>query len=100
MSPPHCPSRARLTVALSLTAGLLMSCASSTPPQVARPNLPAPPDSLGKPVPLPAPTPGKSVKTFALENRLSVHQANRRLKNDRAFYEDIRREYGAQEAGE
>lgn len=97
MSPPHCRSRLRLIAALSLTGILSASCANSTPPLVARPNLPAPPDNLGKPVPLPAPTPGKSIKTFALENRAAVHRANRRLENDRAFYDDVRREYGAQE---
>ncbi len=96
MSPPHCRSRLRLIAALSLTGILSASCASSTPPLVARPNLPAPPADLGKPVPLPAPTPGKSLKTFSLENRAAAHQANRRLENDRAFYHDVHREYGVQ----
>jgi hypothetical protein len=49
---------------------------------------------------LPAPAKGKSVRTFALENRAAAHQANRRLENDRAFYEDVRREFGSQEAGQ
>ncbi|UOF79307.1 hypothetical protein [Caudoviricetes sp.] len=37
------------------------------------------------------------MKSFSLENRAAAHQANRRLEYDRAFYEDVRREYSAQE---
>jgi len=58
--------------------------------------LPAAPADFGKPIGLPAPAKGKSIRAFALENRAAAHQANRRLENDRAFYEDVRRDYGAQ----
>lgn len=43
---------------------------------------------------LPKPEKGKSVKTFALQNRLNLIEANQRLENDRAFYDDVRRSYG------
>lgn len=65
-------------------------------PLVQRPKLPVAPSAFGKPVALPAPTHGKSVKTFALENRAAAIQANRRLESDAAFYEDVRREFGAE----
>lgn len=45
-------------------------------------------------------TPGGSLKKFALENRAALHRANRRLENDRAFYEDVRREFGANQEGD
>ena len=44
---------------------------------------------------LPTPAKGKSLRVFALENRAALHLANRRLENDRAFYGDVRREFGA-----
>lgn len=88
--------RLRLALALSTTI-FLASCAGLTPQGVARPKLPAAPADFGKPIGLPAPAKGKSVRTFALENRAAVHQANRRLENDRAYYDDVRREYGAEE---
>jgi hypothetical protein len=93
------PNRLPLALALSTTI-FLASCAGSTPPVLERPNLPAAPANFGKPIGLPAPAKGKSVRTFALENRAAAHQANRRLENDRAFYEDVRREFGSQEAGQ
>jgi hypothetical protein len=62
-----------------------------------RPRLPAAPAEFGKPIALPDATRGKSLRVFALENRAAASLANRRLENDAAFYEDVRREFGAKE---
>ena len=92
----------RLASAL-LTACLLTSCAISRPlqqsetldvgPVVAKPTLPPPPPLFSKPVPLPTVKVGESVKVFALRNRAALMEANMRLKNDGAFYEDVKREF-------
>lgn len=81
---------ARLTMLFTL---LLGSCASR-PGDLIRPRLPDPPSKFGEPVELPVPQKGKSVKTFALQNRLGLIEANQRLENDHAFYEDVRRGFG------
>jgi hypothetical protein len=70
---------------------------SSTPPAIERPRLPAAPADFGRPVALPEPEPGKSLKVFVLQNRSAAAEANRRLERDAAFYEDVRREFGAAE---
>lgn len=49
---------------------------------------------FSKPVPLPNVKVGESVKVFALRNRAALMEANMRLKNDGAFYEDVKREFG------
>jgi len=72
---------------------LLASCASP-PVEIAQPKLPDPPNKFGEPVQLPEPQKGKSVRTFALQNRLNLIEANQRLENDRTFYEDVRRGFG------
>jgi len=36
------------------------------------------------------------VRTFALKNRASLHEANKRLENDDAFWSDVERDYGQQ----
>ena len=59
-----------------------------------RARLPAAPADFGKPVPLPAPSKGKSIKTFALENRAAAITANRRLEADSDFYGDVLRLFG------
>lgn len=71
---------------------LLASCASR-PPVDDAPRLPDPPSKFGQPVPLPKPVKGKSVRTFALQNRLGLIEANQRLVNDDAFYRDVREGY-------
>lgn len=48
---------------------------------------------FSKPVPLPTVKVGESVKVFALRNRAALMEANMRLKNDGAFYEDVKREF-------
>jgi hypothetical protein len=45
---------------------------------------------FAKPVPMPDVKVGESVKTFALKNRAALVEANNRLKNDGAFYQDVR----------
>jgi hypothetical protein len=56
--------------------------------------LPDPPNLFGKPVDLPVATKGKSVRTFALQNRAGLIEANQRLSNDDAFYRDVREGFG------
>jgi len=43
---------------------------------------------------LPSPSKGKSIRTFALENRAAAITANRRLEADADFYENVQREFG------
>jgi hypothetical protein len=74
---------------LSLTA-----CASSTRPQLERAHLPAAPANFGKPIPPPPIRKGASVRTTAMENRAALHQANKRLENDGAFWRDVEKNYG------
>lgn len=40
------------------------------------------------------------MRTFALENRAAAIAANRRLEADAAFYDDVRREFGADDGSE
>jgi hypothetical protein len=47
-------------------------------------------------VPLPSPIKGKSIKTFALENRAAAITANRRLQDDASFYERVQQEFGVE----
>lgn len=76
-----------------LMAVFLTSCASSTH-RLERARLPAAPVNFGKPVNLPSPSKGKSIRTFALENRAAAITANRRLEADADFYENVQREFG------
>lgn len=98
-SPPHfrptaiVASLQRLIPALSTTV-LLASCATSTPPLIQRPNLPAAPNDFGAPLALPKPASGADLKAFALENRKAALLANQRLTNDAAFYAEVRRNFG------
>lgn len=39
-------------------------------------------------------TKGKSIKTFALENRAAAITANKRLEADGDFYNDVLRQFG------
>lgn len=79
----------RLSTALVLSMmTLLAGCASSTP-QLIRAELPAPPEKFGKPVAVPKPKAGQSLKVLALETRAAVLQANQRLESDREFYDDV-----------
>lgn len=65
--------------------------------RIERARLPDAPADFGKPVPLPAPTKGKSIRTFALENRAAAITANRRLESDAMFYSDVLRLFGPEE---
>lgn len=75
----------------------LAACAGSTTAVMERPRLRAACAEFGKPVALPEAQTGKSLRAFALENRAAAIQANHRLESDAAFYEDVRREFGAKE---
>ena len=94
--PPYARLVPMLAVAISIMI-LLGACNGPTPSVIERPRLPTAPAAFGKPVSLPAPTIGKSTKVFALEAAAAAVLANRRLKNDDAFYRDVRQEFGAKE---
>lgn len=63
------------------------------PPIIEKQNLPAAPEDFGKPVELPVVKKNQSLPIFALQNRAAVIQANQRLKNDAAFYNDVLKEF-------
>ena len=86
----------RLLTVMSMTI-LLAGCNVSTRQHV-KPVLPVPPEKFGKPVALPKPKVGQSLKVHALETRAAVLQANRRLESDKEFYEDVRK--GFSQGGE
>ena len=83
-----------------LTAGFLVSCASSTPREIVRPTLPPAPENFGKPVTLPKAMSGASLRRFALENRAAAIAANQRLMDDAAFYEDVLSRFGNNALGD
>jgi hypothetical protein len=72
---------------------LLGACAASTPPESARPHLPAP--SAAAPVALPEPTPGKDVRVFAFENRAAAIEANNGIGACQAHYASVRQDFSA-----
>jgi len=82
---------------LVLSTMILLASCNSSATRLARPNLPVPPPTFGKPVNLPSAHKGMSVKRFALENRAAAIQANNRLENDAEFYNDVFREFSDQE---
>lgn len=84
-----------LALVLSI-ATLLAGCATSTPQEIVRPILPPMAEScIG--AKLPAAMRGLDLRIFALRNRTAAILANRGVKNCRAFYEDVMREFGRQE---
>ena len=84
----------RLVIIAWLMTTFLASCSSYQTPLVERPRLPAPPAEFGKPVDLPPVKKGESIKVFALKNRAAAIEANNRLSNDAAFYDDVLRMFG------
>lgn len=77
-------------VSWMIASSMLLTSCATLPRPADPPKLPDPPSEFGKAVDLPKPIKGKSIRTFALENRLGLITANKRLENDRAFYEDVR----------
>jgi hypothetical protein len=89
MTPRMLPPLLALSTAISLA-----SCATSTPLAPERPVLPAAPAAFGKPVEPPAIASGQSLRVTAMQHRAALHEANRRLDGDAAFYEGVRQEFG------
>ena len=87
------PKRTSLQQMLAvLTALLLTSCASSPqPPLILRTELPPPPGAFGKPVQVPQPIRGQSSITYAGKVLGALAEANQRLANDAAYYDDLRK---------
>lgn len=79
----------RTALLVSATLILLTGC-DRAPPIVAAPNLPDPPPKFGEKVELPAVHVGQKWFNIATEHRLALIEANQRLANDKAFYEDVR----------
>ena len=67
------------------------ACQTSGPPP--RPTLPVPPPAFGKPIPAPRASAGDDARAYAARALGALSQANGRLKNDDAFYGDVRREF-------
>ncbi len=68
---------------------MLSACSTSVGPVVQLPNLPPPPALFGVPVPVPVPVKGQDARAFAAIERASLGNANHRLRNDKAFQEDV-----------
>lgn len=69
-------------------------------PQLIRPNLPKPPESLGRPVPVLQLRKGVKLRAFIAQQRKQQHLANKRLRNDREWVEDLIRNYSNTEQSE
>ena len=65
-----------------------------------RPNLPEPPESLGKPVPVLQLRKGVKLRAFIAQQRRQQHLANKRLRDDREWVEDLIRNYSNTEGDE
>lgn len=70
----------------------MTGCASSDP-DAGRAVLPDTPKNFGKEVDLPALTLSKHLRKFGMEAYAAALEANHRLRNDRKFWEGVRREY-------
>jgi len=68
---------------------MFSACSTSSPPVVQLPNLPPPPALFGVPVPIPVPVKGQDARAFSAIERASILNANQRLRNDKAFQEDV-----------
>lgn len=68
--------------------------------QLIRPNLPKPPESLGRPVPVLQLRKGIKLRVFIAQQRKQQHLANKRLRNDREWVEDLIRNYSNTEQSE
>jgi hypothetical protein len=66
----------------------------SAEPKEQRVALPAAPIDFGKAVAIPART--NDARAWAVRARGAIDLANGRLKNDRAFYSDVQRDFGRQ----
>jgi hypothetical protein len=58
-----------------------------------RPALPTPPETFGRPVPVPVLAKGQDVRVALARSRNAHKSANARLTNDRKFYDDVRRDF-------
>ena len=85
--------RSRQLVLLMLaTFALLTGCASGPGP-VERPALPVAPADFGLAVQAPRARAGDNAKAFAARTAGALTQANRRLSDDAAFYDDVRAKF-------
>lgn len=78
---------------VGLTTISLASCSASMPPLIEKPKLPDAPEGFGKPVELPGAKKGASIRVFSLQNRAAAIEANKRLENDAAFYNDVVKDF-------
>lgn len=74
---------------------MLAGCAASTPVVVAttKPTLPAAPAQFGEPVKPPSIKAGVDARALAARERAALIEADRRLKNDKAFYQEVYTNY-------
>ena len=85
-------SARRPLAALCLTM-ILSGCAPSAAPPI-RPNLPDAPALFGSPVVVPDPRRGEDARLFAARTRKALLEGNQRLRDDGAFYRDVRDKFG------
>lgn len=75
---------------------MMLMCAACNPSSeqvVLKPNLPEPPESLGRPFPVPHLKKGVRLRIFMAAQHKRILQANKRLKDDREWVEDLIRNY-------
>ena len=95
---PPLPRR-RLTLRLAaalFVSPLATSCATApSEPVLQRPVLPAPPESFGQPVAIPMPSVGLDARILAARRKAALLEANRRLLDAAAFYQQVIDLFGA-----
>ena len=80
------------TFALAVLAPLILTACDPSAPQ-SRQFLPLPPNTFGQQVALPPARLGESVHAYAVRVLGGLIRANERLKNDRLFYLDVRKQF-------
>lgn len=86
-------SSLRLAKMGAVFSALMMCAACAASPEV-RPALPAPPVNFGTSVPRPRIRVGDDARELAARSLRSLDEANSRLSNDRAFYNDVQSHFG------
>ncbi|MFT4097047.1 MAG: hypothetical protein QM651_07970 [Rhodoblastus sp.] len=51
---------------------------------------------FGRPVVVPAPRRGQDARLFAAQTRRALLEANQRLQDDAAFYDDVQQRFGSE----
>lgn len=86
-----------LKICAAIVSGLCTSCQSTPTQSIMRPDLPSAPALFGSPVVVPDPRRGEDARLFAARTRKALLEGNQRLRDDGAFYRDVREKFGQEQ---